>query len=89
MQKLATAIKDYSYRREETKTAIAIDKVPLSAPEADAVIKSCVDLIDDKRYEPFFYKKLYKLGKSRFLEMAERARKYGNSNGKFFVHLLK
>ena len=83
-------IKDYSYRRDSHRDSIAIVKDKLSAKEADAIIEDCKDLIDDPKYNPFFYKRLYDLGKSRFLEQAYKARKYHRgSPGRFFVHLLK
>lgn len=89
MQAIGQSIKDYSYRGLETKNSIAIVKDNLCAKDADAIIADCSDLIDDKRFNPFFYKKLYALGKDRFLEQAYKARKYGNRKGAYFVHLLK
>lgn len=83
-------IQDYSYRRNSHRDSIAIVKDKPSAKEADAIIEDCKDLIDDQNFKPFFYKKLYELGKARFMEQAYKARKYHrNGAGKFFVHLLK
>ena len=83
-------IQDYSYRENSQRTSIAIVKDKLSSKEADAIIADCQDLIDDQKFKPFFYKKLYELGKGRFLEQAYKARKYHRgSPGRFFVHLLK
>ena len=83
-------IKDYSYRSNSHRDSIAIVKDKPSAKEADAIIEDCKDLIDDQNFKPFFYKKLYELGKSRFMEQAYKARKYHRgSPGRFFVHLLK
>ena len=89
---VSSLIKDYSYRSKTHRDsiAIAIVKDKPSAKEADAIIADCKDLIDDPKYNPFFYKKLYELGKARFMEQAYKARKYHrNGAGKFFVHLLK
>lgn len=83
-------IQDYSYRRNSHRDSIAIVKDKPNAKEADAIIADCKDLIDDPKFNPFFYKKLYELGKGRFLEQAYKARKYHRgSPGRFFVHLLK
>lgn len=87
---VGSLIKDYSYRSNSHRDSIAIVKDKPSAKEADAIIEDCKDLIDDQNFKPFFYKKLYELGKGRFLEQAYKARKYHNgSPGRFFVHLLK
>ena len=87
---VADALKDYSYRRNIHRDSIAIVKDKPNAKEADAIIADCIDLIDDQKFKPFFYKKLYELGKGRFLEQAYKARKYHRgSPGRFFVHLLK
>ena len=87
---VSSLIKDYSYRRNSHRDSIAIVKDKPNAKEADAIIADCKDLIDDPKYNPFFYKRLYELGKSRFLEQAYKARKYHRgSPGRFFVHLLK
>ncbi len=57
--------------------------------EADNIIKSTMDLIDDESYKPFFYKRLYSLGKSKYLSTAEHCRKYGKKPAKLFVYMLK
>lgn len=83
-------IKTIAIEEQIHRDSIAIVKDNLSAKEADAIIEDCKDLIDDQKFKPFFYKKLYALGKSRFLEQAYKARKYHRgSPGRFFVHLLK
>lgn len=87
---VGSLIKDYSYREKSQRSSIAIVKDKPSAKEADAIIEDCKDLIDDPKFHPFFYKKLYELGKGRFMEQAYKARKYHRgSPGRFFVHLLK
>ena len=87
---VGSLIKDYSYRSKSHRDSIAIVKDKLSSRDADAIIEDCKDLIDDDKFKPFFYKKLYELGKGRFLEQAYKARKYHRgSPGRFFVHLLK
>lgn len=61
----------------------------ITTREADGVIDSVGDLINDNNYRPFFYKHLYRLGPVRFLETADRAR--GSSvddRGRLFTKLL-
>ena len=60
----------------------------LTTKEADQLIKSNSHLISDRKYNPFFYKKLYSIGKSAFLTLARRAEE-GNNPPALFVHLLK
>jgi len=83
-------IKTIAIENNSQRSSIAIVKDKPNAKEADAIIADCKDLIDDPKYNPFFYKRLYELGKARFMEQAYKARKYHrNGEGKFFVHLLK
>ena len=83
-------IKTIAIENNSQRSSIAIVKDKPNAKEADAIIADCKDLIDDQNFKPFFYKKLYELGKARFMEQAYKARKYHrNGAGKFFVHLLK
>lgn len=77
-QKLTTPI---AYR-DSSK----IEKI--SSYEADELIKSNSHLISDKKYKPFFYKKLYSIGKSAFITLARRAEE-GKNPPALFVHLLK
>ena len=56
--------------------------------EADNIIKSTMDLIDDESYKPFFYKKLYALGKGKYLSIADHCRKNGKVPAKLFVYML-
>lgn len=76
------------YRTIETKASASIEPIELTHAQADNVMASCLDLIDDDRYRPFFFKKLYTIGPARFVEQAEKARKYGKQPGKTFVDLL-
>jgi len=93
IQQRSNGIKTIDYRSNEVNSSIAIESIvkdDLSAKEADAIIDDCKDLIDDEKYKPYFYKRLYELGKKRFLEQAFKARKYNrNGAGRLFVHLLK
>ena len=83
-------IKTIAIENNSQRSSIAIVKDKPNAKEADAIIADCKDLIDDPKYNPFFYKRLYELGKARFMEQAYKARKYHRgSPGRFFVHLLK
>jgi hypothetical protein len=87
---LSDRIKTIAIEKNSQRSSIAIVKDKPNAKEADAIIADCMDLIDDQKFKPFFYKKLYELGKGRFLEQAYKARKYHRgSPGRFFVHLLK
>lgn len=95
IQSVGSLVQDYSYRtKNQRNSSIAIVKdgvKKISANEADAIIKDCKDrgLIDDEKYEPFFYKKLYEHGKSKFLQAAEKAIKYNKQGaGRMFTHLL-
>lgn len=80
------ATENYSYRDKTIRKTIAIEK--MTAKEADSIIEEYKDLIDNKDYKPFFYKKLYSLGRFKFIEKAEQARKYGKQKGRYFVRLL-
>ena len=55
----------------------------------DNIIEMVSDLIDDPKYKPFFYKRLYAIGPDEFLGAAEKARKIGFRRGRMFVKLLK
>ena len=93
MQQRSESIKTIDYRNSGESSSIdyrSIVKDKPDAKEADAIIADCKDLIDDEKYKPFFYRRLYDLGKSKFLEQAFKARKYNrNGAGRLFVHLLK
>lgn len=93
MQQRSQGIKTIDYRSSEGISSIdyrTIVKDKPDAKEADAIIADCQDLIDDEKYKPFFYRRLYDLGKNKFLEQAFKARKYNrNGAGRLFVHLLK
>lgn len=56
--------------------------------QGDLVIQEVQDLIDDANYLPFFYKRLYAVGPTRFLAIADHARKVGFKKGRKFVALL-
>lgn len=58
--------------------------------EAEKVIESVSDLIDDRKFEPFFFKHLYLRGSERFLELADEAREEPEGRkGRKFTTLLK
>lgn len=93
MNHIATSIQDYSYSNREINkvNSIAIVKKnrnDIKKGEAEAIIASLNDLIQDPKYKPYFFSRLYLLGKPRFLELAHRARKYGTDKPRYFVHLL-
>lgn len=43
--------------------------------EADRLVREATDLIDNKDFEPFFFKTLYIIGKQNFIEAMDMARK--------------
>jgi len=47
-----------------------------------------MDLVDDPKYLPYFYKRLNAVGATRFMELADTARKIGFKKGRKFVSLL-
>lgn len=57
--------------------------------QADLVMASCMDLVDDPKYLPFFYKRLYAIGPDQFLALADEARKRGFKKGRMFVNSIK
>ena len=62
----------------------------VTTTQADRIIQSVTDLINDSKFNPFFYKKLYKLGPTEFVYRAKRAREAKViDNGRLFVCLLK
>ena len=69
-------------------STIVSNKVRLTKIEADRIISSVADLVDDPSYEPFFFKMLYKIGPSNFLDAATKARQ-GYTPGRCFVYWLK
>lgn len=68
---------------------VPTNKVSLSNQQAESVVASCEDLITDKLYRPFFFKKLYSVGPSTFMQLADHARKYGKQPDRLFVKLLR
>jgi hypothetical protein len=65
-----------------------VSKVNLTRTEADRVMDSVADLIDNPSYRPFFFKRLYTIGPSKFLDAANKARQ-GNRPGGCFVYWLR
>lgn len=80
-------IVNQDYRSIERNKVSSIESI--ETIEANKVIESVSDLIDDPKYLPFFFKRYYAIGKERFLESAYKARKYGRNPSTLFVHLLK
>src|SRR5690554_311911 len=84
----------YSYsnsygKKTKFSNSIAIeDKERLSIAEEDEIVGSYADIIDPN-YRVWFIKQLRRVGKTRFIECAEKARKYGKEPQKLFVSLLK
>lgn len=76
-----------AYRQKAIVNTIGYSRI--NPVEADKVIASVDDLIDDCRFKPFFYKKLYKLGPTQFLEYADRARKGTKSKPGLFCKILR
>lgn len=80
---ISAALNSNSYRKEATKTSIAI-----AIEEEAHIIDSVKDLIDPD-YAGWFVKRLRLLGRHKFLEAAEKARKYGRDPRKLFGHLVR
>lgn len=73
---------DYS-QRERTG-----NKYKLSIGEVDTLISQASHLIDDVKYMPFYYRKLYEIGADRFKQTILLAEK-GNQPSRLFAKLLK
>lgn len=78
-----------NYRTIDYSSNIITNYRTIDTIEADNIIKSTIDLIDDESYKPFFYKRLYSVGKSKYLSTAEHCRKYAKTPAKLFVYMLK
>lgn len=57
--------------------------------QGDLVIAQVQDLIDNPKYLPYFYKRLNAVGPTKFLALADEARKVGFKPSRKFVALLK
>lgn len=83
------ALQGYSYSngKGSKDPSIAIEE-RLSREEEDMILDSYPELIDP-RYRAWFIKNhLRTKGKQRFIQLADRAMKYGDNKQKMFVHLL-
>jgi hypothetical protein len=74
---------NYSYSKK------VLNNYSYSQNNADAILNTVFDLIDDPAYKPFFYKQLYRVGATQFLAAADHARKNGIDKSRYFVKLLK
>lgn len=88
--------KEIIQKQKNNYSSIEVNKIKnyssidtIETIEADNIIKSTEDLIDDESYKPFFYKRLYAIGKSKYLEIADHCRKHGKVPAKLFVYMLK
>lgn len=76
---------DYSSNNKDTD----IRTKQISIYQANNIISHVADLIDDKAYEPFFFKQLYRLAPTEFLRRADQARKADVlEHGRLFSKLL-
>ncbi len=75
--------------RYSNKQDIRPDYSYTGTRNAETIMGSVADLIDDPKYRPWFFSCLYKLGPQRFLDIAEAARKTGLEKGRFFTKLLR
>ena len=57
--------------------------------QGDLVMAQVMDLVDDPKYLPYFFKKLNTIGPVKFMELADIAHKTGFRPGRKFVQLLK
>lgn len=55
----------------------------LKREEAEAIIAGVEHLIDDPKFKPFFFRKLYELGPTRFMEIADQSRHADYPSRKF------
>jgi len=58
------------------------------AIEEDRLVDSFSDIIDPE-YRVWFIKRLKVVGRQRFIEAGERARKYGNEPSRLFASLIR
>lgn len=61
----------------------------MTTEQANQLMDSCADLITDAKYRPFFFKRLYAMGPTAFIQLAEHARKYGRFPDRLFVKMLR
>ena len=79
----------YSQKLKTTIAYSSSNKLEkITTAEADSLVKEYAHLISDSNYKPFFYKKLYSIGKSAYITLAKRA-ETGSNPPALFVHLLK
>lgn len=55
--------------------------------EEDAIINSYSDIIDPD-YKLWFVKRLKAVGKDKFVDAGDKARRYGNNKSRLFAHLI-
>lgn len=58
------------------------------AIEEDKLVDSYADIIDPN-YRVWFIKRLKVVGRDKFIEAGDKARKYGNNPSKLFASLIK
>lgn len=73
-------------RKKNSSSSIAIDK--LSSKEEDEVLDYYSQLIDPD-FRGWFVIRLRKIGKNKFVSLADRALKYGRNPQKMFSKLLQ
>lgn len=86
------------YRTIENKPLTSIETIGrparanaavMTREQADSVMDTCTDLITDAKYKPFFFKRLYAVGPTVFIQLADHSRKYGKYPDRLFVKLLR
>lgn len=88
------ASRDYSsnYSIESNKVTSIVtidrDKTVLTKQQARSLMATCMDLVDDRNYLPFFFNRLSELGPAAFIRLADHARKYGKQPSRLFVKML-
>ena len=86
MQK-ASDIAFYSYsNRKKELTPIAIEA--LTSKEEDFIVEHYSDLIDGN-YRKWFIKRLRCIGKQKFVQSGDMARKYGKDKQRYFTSLVR
>lgn len=67
---------------------ITNNRFNISIRDADRLVSNASHLIDDDKYKPFYYKKLYKIGPDKFKEIILLAEK-GKQPSRLFAKLMK
>lgn len=84
---VAQQVYSNSYGKKNFSSSIAIEE-KLSKEEEDKILDSFPQLIDEK-FRGWYTIRLRERGKRQFVQIADRAIKYGRNPQKMFAHLIK